>query len=480
MEPDCPPRRLQPYDKREEVYVSEEKQSGTLSRTKKSAWAMGSIADVYMTNALNYLAFPIYNLGLGVDPRFLGWALGLPRVWDALSDPLMGNISDNARTRFGRRRPFILIGAVLCAVMFGLIWSPPIGWSVTAIGWYFMGMTFLYYTAYTIFAVPWGALGLEMTSDYNERTRVQAHRTVFQTIGALGLGTMWVLAQKWGGGDDVAGVRYVGLAFGALILACGLFPAFFCREQLHHQQERIAFWTAIRATFSNRAFLLLIAVTICVMLGLFMVNSFSLYINTCYVFGGDKEGVAKLNMYSNFAFQLAGIALVPVIAAIATRIGKKATLIGGLLLVVVAYGTSWWFYTPKAPYLQLITLAMAAPGLSCMWTLASSMLADICDLDEKKTGRRREGMFGASYSWACKAGISLTMILSGYMLNWSGFDAAVEIQPEAVITHMRLLYMLVPMGFIGLAALLVAFYPLSEKRINELQTELHPDGEIEK
>ena len=82
-----------------------------------------------------------------------------------------------------------------------------------------------------------------------------------------------------------------------------------------------------------------------------------------------------------------------------------------------------------------------------------------CDLDEKKTGRRREGMFGASYSWACKAGIALTMILSGYMLQWSGFNAEIKVQPESVITNMRLLYMLVPMVFVGLAVLLTCFYP---------------------
>jgi len=446
-----------------------------LTRSKKSAWSIGSITDVYMTNALNYLAFPIFNMGLGVDPRMLGWALGLPRIWDAISDPLMGNISDNIRTRFGRRRPFILIGAILCAVMFALLWSPPSGWSPTAIGWWFMGMVFLYYTAYTIFAVPWGAMGLELTSDYNERTKVQAYRTVIQGVGAIGLGTMWLLAQKWGGGDDVVGVRYVGLAFGGLILVCGVLPAIFCREDVKHDQDKIAFWPALKATFSNQIFLLLIAVTICVMLGIFMVNSFAVYIGTYYVFEGDKEGVARLTAYIGAVYQIAGFALVPLITFIATRFGKKATLIGGLLLVVVAYGTSWWCYTPKNPWLQMVSLALAAPGLACMWTIGASMLADICDLDELKTGRRREGMFAASYSWACKAGISLCMILSGYMLSWSGFDAELEVQSEAAITNMRLLYMLVPMGFVGLAAFLLTFYPLTEKRVLEIQKQLHPE-----
>jgi len=283
------------------------------------------------------------------------------------------------------------------------------------------------------------------------------------------------LALKWGGGNDLVGVRYVGLAFGALILVCGVLPAIFCRENLAHDQAKIKFWPAIKATFSNTVFLLLIAVTVCVFLGIFMVNSFALYINTYYVFDGDKEGVAYLNMISGFAFQGAGVGLIPVISYIATRVGKKATLIGGLLLVVVAYGTSWWCYTPDNPWLQLITLALAAPGLACMWMIASSMVADICDMDELKTGRRREGMFGASYSWACKAGISLTMILSGYMLSWSGFDAAVEVQPEAVITNMRLLYMFVPMGFLALAAGLLIFYPLSEERVHEIQKQLHPE-----
>ena len=85
-------------------------------------------------------------------------------------------------------------------------------------------------------------------------------------------------------------------------------------------------------------------------------------------------------------------------------------------------------------------------------------------------------MFGASYAWACQVGISLTMVLGGYMLKWSGFDAAREMQPESVITTMRLLYMLVPMGFVGLAGILIAFYPLSEKRVRELQSALRNES----
>ena len=108
-----------------------------------------------------------------------------------------------------------------------------------------------------------------------------------------------------------------------------------------------------------------------------------------------------------------------------------------------------------------------------MWVIGASMLADICDLDEMKTGLRREGMFGASFSWATKAGIAFTMILSGYMLQWSGFDATLETQqPEGVITTMRLLYMFVPMTFVGLAVVLLLFYPLTEKRVLEIQKEL--------
>lgn len=443
------------------------------SRRKKVFWSFGAIADVYMANALNYLAFPIYNMSLGVDPRLLGWALGLPRIWDAISDPLMGNITDNTHSRLGRRRPYIFIGSLLCMVLFVLVWSPPLSWSVSAIGIYFMLMTFLYYTAYTIFAVPWNAMGLEMTTDYNERTRVQAYRNVFQSVGGLGLGAMWFLSQKWGNGNDAIGVRYVGWVFGTLICVCGILPALFCREGATLQkQPKIRFWPALTSTFSNKIFLLLVGVYVLLVFGIFMVNTFAFYLNTYYVFDGDKASVTRLTMISNFAYQGIGILLVPVVSAIATRIGKKATLFGGLVLVVLAYGSSWFFYTPKAPYLQLVTLVLISPGLACMWTLAPSMLADICDLDELKTKRRREGMFSASYSWASKAGISLSMILSGYMLKWSGFDAALDIQPERVIINMRLLYMGVPIFFVSLAALLVLFYPLTEKKVHDLQDKL--------
>src|SRR3989339_354745 len=117
-----------------------------LKRSIKLAWASGSLANVMMGNVINYLAYPIYVIGLGVSPVFLGWAMGIPRIWDAITDPVMGHISDNTRSRWGRRRPYILIGAILSGVVFALLWMPPVKSGVTFIGYYLFVTTIFFYS----------------------------------------------------------------------------------------------------------------------------------------------------------------------------------------------------------------------------------------------------------------------------------------------------------------------------------------------
>jgi len=461
-------------NKTQEAQSLQQSSKQSLKRSSKLAWSSGALADVMMANVMNYLALPIYNIALGVDPRFIGWAMGLPRVWDAISDPVLGHISDNTRSRWGRRRPFIFIGAILSGIFFAILWMPPARFNATAMGYYFLVTSFFFYTGYTIFVVPWSAMGIELTTDYNERTRVQSYRTFFQGIGGLLLGTLWWLAIQFGGGEgnEVKGVRIVGMIFGAYIILVGIIPAIFCRTQTTVKQKKISFLEAVATTAKNKTFLLLGAIMFFLLVGLFLVNSFGNYITIYYVFGGSTEEASKIAMVANTVFQSTGIGLVPLVAFLSVRFGKKKILLAGLTSVLLAYLTTWYLYTPKAPYLQLISLAMMAPGLSCVWVLTASMLADICDIEEYNTGLKREGMYGAMFSWIIKAGVACTMIGSGYMIDISGYDSTLESQTEQTIFVMRLLYMLVPVTFIGISAVLVAFYPLTKEKVEQIRQEL--------
>src|SRR3989339_189368 len=323
-----------------------------LKRSIKLAWASGSLANVMMGNVINYLAYPIYVIGLGVSPVFLGWAMGIPRIWDAITDPVMGHISDNTRSRWGRRRPYILIGAILSGVVFALLWMPPVKSGVTFIGYYFFVTTIFFYTAYTIFVVPWSAMGLELTTDYNERTRVYAYNTFIQAAGGLLLGTLWLLSLKIGSGDVIKGVRIVGVIFGAYVIITAAIPALFCKPQINVvSQAKISFIRAISETFKNRVFLLLGGTMFFLLIGLFMVNVFSKFINIYYVFGGSVEEGAKMDMISGFVYQGMGLAFTPVVAQLGVRFGKKKTLIAGLIMIILAYLSTWFLFTPKCPYL---------------------------------------------------------------------------------------------------------------------------------
>ncbi len=445
-----------------------------LPRYQKIAWGMGGMTND-LINVISVLAIPIYSIALGVSPALIGIALTIPRLWDAFSDPIMGHISDNFRSRWGRRRPLILLGAVLLCITFPLLWTPNPEWGSNGLAAYLLIMLIGYYTAYTIWSVPWNALGFELTPDYNERTRVQAWRAAFATSAGLFISWTYKLCFLFNK-DEVIGARYVGLLIGLVLLVTGMASAFFCKERIESQkQDKIKLIPAFTTTLKNRPFLMVCGSVALFIVGVFLVQPMAIYVNIYYVFQGSENARNSASTVTGLGGMLGavfGLLTIPAISWLATHFGKKQTLLLGMAITAISFLSQFWTFMPSRPYMQLISFCLKAPSIAFIWLILPSMVADVCDVDELSTGLRREGMYGAVYGWVLKIGVSLGLLLSGFVLTMAGILPSAKLQSPEAILNLRILFSMVPFIFTLGAAWLVFRYPLTEQRMDELKGEI--------
>lgn len=440
----------------------------------KSMYATGAISDVIMANIISTLAFPLYVTGLGISPILIGYALSIPRLWDAVTDPVMGNISDNTRLRWGRRRPYMFIGAILGGLLCALLWMPPSSLSETGIFIYFLVTSILFFTAYTIYSVPFNALGYEMSDDYDERTSIMSYKTFFMNAGAAFIlpSILWLCMRPQFGNNLVEGARVVGVLFGGLIAVFGILSAIFSREKVHNQ-NKINISLALKYTFSNKTFLLLSMIVVSVLVGVLAVFPLVYFINLSYISPNDHDRTAASWFLYQTVYGVMGILGVPVINYLGQRFGKKPVLLAGLVIVSLMFPASWFLFDPKHPWLQLIFAALVSPGLSFVWVLTSSMMADVCDLDELKTGLRREGAYGSIFTLLVKIGVSIVMLMSGYVLAIAGYDQKVSQQMPEAVYNLRLFFVFLPMVFMVAAIALTFLYPLSKTKMEQIRLQLN-------
>lgn len=462
----------------------ETKPEDKLSVGKKMAYGTGMAPYALMVQGMNQLGNPIFNDCLGVDPRWISWVMGGSRLWDAVTDPIMGNITDNTNSRWGRRRPWIALGAFLCALSFAAMWLFPRGMgNVFYFGWYLV-TSLIFYVAFTIFSVPYIALGMELSPDYHERTSVQAYRTVLSQVGALFISGLYWFTSMSCFSDRADGMRYGGMILGGVILVSVLIPAVFSGEhpsflkrradEQKKEKPKVSLLKSAKETLSEKSFLILIGVTVFMTLGLLMVASLGYYVAVYHVFGGDKSVESgRMITFGQWAAQLCTILSVPVITTLSKRIGKRAMLFVTIVIAIAGSLLKWVCYTPANPWLLLIPGMVMSGGLASTWMLINAMIPDVVDLNELKTGQRREGMFSAVYSWTYKTGVALAMVIAGYVLSWSGFDATLggDQAPGAVL-KLRLFFTGIPVVTMILAVLLLACYKISEKRSYEIREEL--------
>ena len=455
-----------------------------LSFKTKLAYGLGNVAVMFAKQGPKKLCMPIYNIGLGVNAAWIGSLFAFMRIWDAVTDPLIGHISDNFSSRFGRRKPFIVIGALLTGIFFAALWLLPRGLSPVGYMAYLAVMCVLFYTALTIFSVPWYAMGYELTDDYDERTKLFAFPSFFSPISQIGVGWLYYLTQRSCFEDTIEGARYVGLATGLVVIIFGLIPVLFVKESSAHSDELLAqaqkkekkkrgsFFVNLKESLSCKPFLVVsISVTLVLMASI-MVGSLLFYINIYYVFGGDKSAASAMIGWYSTALYLSAALLVPFISKLAQRFGKKIVFQGALFWGVFVMIARWFLFTPEMPYLQLLDGLMYAFLDAAVFLLCQSMIADVCDYDEVQHGKRREGIFAAIYGWMFKTGMALGVLAAGLLLAWIGFDKKViDPSPEALLS-IRLYFCVVPAIAFLIAGLLCYLYPLSRKKMAEIQTEL--------
>ncbi|MFK8054306.1 MAG: MFS transporter, partial [Woeseiaceae bacterium] len=199
--------------------------------SQKVIYGLGAFVNNLLASAIGGMVI-VLNLGLGMNPALVGLVAALPRLTDALTDPLMGYISDNAKTRWGRRRPFIFFGVIAAGIIFALLWQLPIGKSESFYFWFFLVGSLVFYLAYTVFATPWVALGYELTPDYHERTRLMGTQNfIGQLAYMVAPWFLFIMQDKRFFDDMVDGAAGLAIVIAIVSIAIGILPAIFLRER---------------------------------------------------------------------------------------------------------------------------------------------------------------------------------------------------------------------------------------------------------
>lgn len=404
-----------------------------------AAYGAGGIIPIALFNVVGILVGLMGNISLGLSAFWLGFILIIPRLWDAVSDPFIGHFSDNTRTKWGRRRPFLLWGGIATAILFVVIWWIPKGelveqWFPTEEGYkifqlaYILITLLLFFTAVNLFEIPHGALGMEMTSDYHDRTRLFSVKSFVGNLFAMSTPWLFWLANLKifkGTGTEMDGMRYVSLFIAALLIPLSIWWFTVLREpkfQMTKKQEKSDFWKDMKVVVRNRNFVMLTVAIFSLAMGFNFVSLLGSYIPIFYIFGGDKLAGAEILGINGTVWAITGMVAVFPLNIISPKLGKRKTLIIAISLMILAQLSKIVCYNPTYPYLIIIPTILLSAGMLFFFTLGSSMVGDICDEDELNSGKRSEGSYYSVFWWFIKLGTALASFVAGALIVFTQFD----------------------------------------------------------
>jgi len=456
-----------------------------VSMGQKIAFGFGMLANQMFPAALGVFIIVLVQ-DLGFAALLWGIIQFVPRIFDAITDPIMGFVSDNTKSKWGRRRQYVLIGAIIMGLAYVAMWQLYKDDGIVYNFIYFLSWSLVFYLGLTIFSVPYVAMGYEISEDFHERTEIMA---VAQFIGQWA----WVVAPwfwvilydpSWFPEGADQGVRDLSIWVAIPCTIFALVPAIFLKSK--STLDRTDFlpisvpyvlksikgiFTSAFEAFKIPQFRQIAGATFLIFNSFNVIAAYTFLIIVHYLFNSDPASAGNWPaMHGSVGALVTTFLVIPIITRMSKVMGKKKAFIISQLISIIGYVLFWFLFVPGKPYLFLFALPFHSFGIGSLFTIMMSMTADVCDLDELQTGKRREGVLGAVYWWMVKLGFGIAALLGGFILSVVGFDA--ENVTQSAVTGMRLFYTLLPIaGVIG-AILIMRNYDITEEKAQEIKAQL--------
>ena len=443
-----------------------------ITRKNELSWAVGSTATGAVTNALAMFALFFLTSHVGLEAAIAGLLIFATKIYDAISDPIMGRITDNWQGKSGRRSPFLCWGALLLGVSFFFFFNLSPMSTVVAIP-VVLFLLIIISTGYTIFAVPYLALAPDIAPTYDGRTRLMSYRVFFLMMGVQVGVVLGPKLVEFGGG-----YRLMGLIIGAIVMVAGVIAYLGVRKfdaalpVVEHTKESFARLALNSATqfmsvFETKPFTILTLVKLLQFVVLAIVLASFPYFFTFVL----EKSFADMGTYM-VTFAMAGIIAIPFIRVFIGAIGKRSAYISFLSLYALGL-FSWYFWTPIEPitffYARAIFIGIVSTGtLFC----ALALLPDTMEYDRLISGQSREGTISGVFTLVEKVSSAFGPLLVGILLQATGLittQDASTVQPEQALTAIRLAASVIPALITVLCIAVLFKYRLTAQMLEDLK-----------
>jgi glycoside/pentoside/hexuronide:cation symporter, GPH family len=451
-----------------------------LSLSTRIFYGFGSVAFGVKDNGFSYFLAFFYAQVVGLPAETVGFAIMLALVIDAFVDPIVGQLSDNTRSKWGRRHPWMYGAAIPVAISYSLIWNPPMDWSQGAQVAYLVAVAVLIRSFISCYEIPSAALAAELTTEYDERTRLLSYRYLFGWAGGLamyGLALFVFLkpTPEYPVGQlNPEGYAHYGVFAGALMLFAILLTSIGTHRQIPYlrdpPQQRVTLGRLARemiGTLNNRNFVMILASAFFLYAGIGLGFAINLYFST-YFWEFNAQEIALFSFSSLTAAVLAFI----IAPRLARRFEKRpvamvlipAGLAFGIAPIILRLTGSFLANESPLIFPTIFVTNIFSVGLGIIANiLFSSMIADVVEDSELKTGRRQEGLFFAAIAFAAKATTGLGIFASGLIIGAIHFPRGVKpgaVDPE-IVRNLGLVYVPTQIVLYGTATLLLLGYGIS-------------------